>query len=118
MLPLQELRAFLVQRRLELRSSGNELLSALLPEAVQAVDAAAVTNLLAAVDAALGALTGPKLRQLLMIKTSQKWVCGTRAVSRVASCSKLDLQVVRKWRGHLQGQDWWHTWSVTLWDLT
>ena len=51
---------------------GPELLSALLPEAVQAVDLAGVERRLASVDAALAALSSDRLRQVLMLKTSKR----------------------------------------------
>ncbi len=77
---LQELRAFLLQRQRELRDS-DLLLSALLPESVQSVDAAGVGRLLEGVTAAMSALTSEKLRQLLMIKTSKR--CEARGVCEI-----------------------------------
>jgi hypothetical protein len=70
---LQELRAFLFQRRAELASPGTELLSALLPEGVQKVDGHGAAALLEAVDAAVGAASAARLRQLLMLRSSARY---------------------------------------------
>ncbi len=80
------------QRKSELSSSssnGPELLlsSALQPEAVQLVDAAAVVRFITAVEAAIAAATSDRLKQLVMINTSKRCAEGsppitaTRAVS-------------------------------------
>jgi hypothetical protein len=71
---LQELRAFLTQRRAELRGGGAEMLHALLPPAVAAVDARDAARLLAAVEGALSALGDPQLRQLLLIAGSSRYL--------------------------------------------
>jgi hypothetical protein len=75
---LQELRAFLLQRRGEMRSgrggggAGGDFVQALLPEELQGVDLGVVEQLLVVVEAALEELNDKKLRQLLMIATSQR----------------------------------------------
>jgi len=74
---LQELRAFLLQRSAELGGGGGssaELLNALLPPAVAAVDARAARRLLVAVEGALGSLNAPALRQLLLITGSRNYL--------------------------------------------
>ncbi|KAG1671710.1 hypothetical protein FOA52_007502 [Chlamydomonas sp. UWO 241] len=99
---LQELRSFLFQRKAELAHPGTELLSALLPEAVQkarlpssvahrvhrskelirrphglpnenSVDGHSAAALLEAVDAAAGATSAGRLRQLLMLCSSARY---------------------------------------------
>ena len=75
---LQELRAFLLQRRGEMRSgrggggAGGDFVQALLPEELQGLDLGVVEQLLGVVEVALGELNDKKLRQLLMIATSQR----------------------------------------------
>ncbi|GAX76259.1 hypothetical protein CEUSTIGMA_g3703.t1 [Chlamydomonas eustigma] len=70
---LHELRAFLLQRVFEMNTGGVDLLSALLPPSVQAIDLDQAKRLLQFVDSALKTATSGKLRQLLMIKTSQRY---------------------------------------------
>ena len=101
-----------LQRKSELRSSGTELLSALLPEAVQSVDAASVDGFLRAADAALAAATSERLRQLLMLKTSKRCAC-LRQIARWLT----QAPVIGEWaeglgfhfivlKGHLPGSSW------------
>ena len=53
-------------------SSGTELLSALLPQALQVIDITSVQAFLAAVDVALAAITSERIRQLIMLRTSKR----------------------------------------------
>jgi hypothetical protein len=75
---LQELRAFLLQRSAELSGAGAggsaELLNALLPPAVAAVDGRAAGRLLTAVQGAICALSAPDLKQLLLIAGSGRYL--------------------------------------------
>lgn len=71
---LQELRAFLVSRRAELSgsSSSSNLLRALAPDAVSAVDGGDVERMLKVVDRLLAAMNDEKLKQLLMMSSSSR----------------------------------------------
>ena len=55
-------------------SGSVEFLTALLPEALQPVDADSVAGFLEAADAALAAVTSERIRQLIMLRTSERWV--------------------------------------------
>ncbi|GAB4823290.1 hypothetical protein N2152v2_010336 [Parachlorella kessleri] len=71
---LFELRAFLAQRALELsgKASGSDLLGSTLPEDVRHVGAEGVAAMRDAVDAAITALTGERLQQLLLLRSSPR----------------------------------------------
>eukprot|EP00775_Hariotina_reticulata_P008742 gene8742-8922_t len=73
---LQELRAFLIIRKggLSGSSSNADLLRALAPELVAATDLGGVLQMLQTVDGLIAALNDDKLRQLLMISSSSRYL--------------------------------------------
>jgi len=60
------------QRRLDVKGSGSELLTAALPESIQAVDEGSLGRMLEAAEGAVKALKSERLRQLLMLATSPR----------------------------------------------
>lgn len=70
---LLELKAFLLQRRTQLGRSV-QALHAGVPESVQQVTASQVATMLAGVDAVLDVLVGEAAKQLLLIKSSQRYL--------------------------------------------
>lgn len=72
---LLELRAFLISRKAELNnsSSSSNLLRALAPDVVSSTDLGDATRMLTVVDQLLSSLNDSKLKQLLMINSSNRW---------------------------------------------
>lgn len=70
------MRAFLLQRKQEMGGGGggSDLLNALMPDALQAVDSSEVAGMLAGVEGVMSDLNAPKMRQLLMLRSSPRCV--------------------------------------------
>ncbi|CAD7703469.1 unnamed protein product [Ostreobium quekettii] len=71
---LHELQAFLAQRQEGLSEATGLVAIGVLSEAVGGVEADTLGGMLEAVDAALAAFTGQRPKQLLLIKTSQRFL--------------------------------------------